>query len=70
MTVKIVYLKFKCIIFTANKRKLPADMAELVDAPDLGSGGEIRGGSSPPLRTNILLKEVIIGYKYNSDTRI
>ena len=27
-------------------------MAELADAPDLGSGGENRGGSSPPFRTN------------------
>ncbi len=27
-------------------------MAELADAPDLGSGGETRGGSSPPFRTN------------------
>ena len=28
-------------------------MAELVDAPDLGSGGVTRGGSSPPPRTLI-----------------
>ena len=27
-------------------------MAELADAPDLGSGGETHGGSSPPFRTN------------------
>ena len=27
-------------------------MAELVDAPDLGSGAERCGGSSPPFRTN------------------
>ena len=27
-------------------------MAELVDAPDLGSGAERRGGSSPFIRTN------------------
>ena len=26
-------------------------MAELVDAPDLGSGAERCGGSSPPFRT-------------------
>ncbi len=28
-------------------------MAELVDAPDLGSGGENRGGSSPSARTKV-----------------
>src|SRR5437588_1381670 len=32
--------------FKANAR-----VAELADAPDLGSGGETRGGSSPPFRT-------------------
>jgi hypothetical protein len=26
-------------------------MAELADAPDLGSGGEIREGSNPPMPT-------------------
>src|SRR5271165_4144527 len=31
-----------------------ARVAELADAPDLGSGGETRGGSSPPFRTNYL----------------
>src|SRR5207302_9956195 len=30
-----------------------AKVAELADAPDLGSGGETRGGSSPPFRTNL-----------------
>ena len=29
-------------------------MAELADAPDLGSGGATRGGSSPPFRTSHL----------------
>jgi hypothetical protein len=28
-----------------------AKVAKLADAPDLGSGGAIRGGSSPPFRT-------------------
>ena len=28
-----------------------ADVAKLVDAPDLGSGAERRGGSSPFIRT-------------------
>ena len=32
-------------------------MAKLVDAPDLGSGGATRGGSSPSSRTNIRVKE-------------
>ena len=31
-----------------------ADVAELVDAPDLGSGAARRGGSSPLIRTNCL----------------
>src|SRR6185437_13244331 len=32
-----------------------AKVAELADAPDLGSGGAIRGGSSPPFRTTTQL---------------
>ena len=32
---------------------LNADMAELADAPDLGSGGTPRAGSSPVIRTCI-----------------
>src|SRR5579864_4901956 len=32
-----------------------ARVAELADAPDLGSGGETHGGSSPPFRTNTQL---------------
>src|SRR6266700_3274373 len=31
-----------------------AKVAELADAPDLGSGGVTRGGSSPPFRTKLL----------------
>ena len=31
-----------------------ARVAELADAPDLGSGGATRGGSSPPFRTSSL----------------
>ena len=42
---KIVYLHpFK-------RRKYFADVAKLVDALDLGSGAERRGGSSPFIRT-------------------
>lgn len=33
-----------------------AGVAELVDAPDLGSGAARRGGSSPFTRTNAFLK--------------
>ena len=32
---------------------LCAGVVELVDTPDLGSGGESRGGSSPFTRTKI-----------------
>ena len=37
----------KLIIFAI----LSAGVLELVDNPDLGSGGASRGGSSPPTRT-------------------
>ncbi len=33
-----------------------ASVAELVDAPDLGSGEEIRGGSIPSARTICIVK--------------
>ena len=33
------------------KNKLTARVVELVDTPDLGSGAERCGGSSPPSRT-------------------
>ena len=39
-----------------------ARVAELADAPDLGSGGETRGGSSPPFRTNNLYG--IVGFAF------
>ena len=39
----------------------PAGVAELVDAPDLGSGDESRGGSTPSARTNTALLRKIIG---------
>ena len=35
-----------------NKKSEFAGVAELVDAPDLGSGAFGRGGSSPSTRTN------------------
>ncbi len=33
-------------------------MAELADALDLGSSEAIRGGSSPPFRTNIIIEVI------------
>jgi hypothetical protein len=38
----------------SHARRLDAGVAELVDAPDLGSGDESRGGSSPSARTMIV----------------
>ncbi len=38
--------------FSSAKSRLVAGVAELVDAPDLGSGAARRGGSSPFTRTN------------------
>ena len=34
-----------------EKLNSSAKVAELADAPDLGSGGETHGGSTPPFRT-------------------
>ena len=39
----------KCLVF--KNTFFCAGVAELVDAPDLGSGAERRGGSSPFTRT-------------------
>jgi hypothetical protein len=36
---------------SGRRRSEPAKVAELADAPDLGSGTERCGGSSPPFRT-------------------
>ena len=36
-----------------------ADMAELADAPDLGSGGNTRAGSTPVIRTIFYIQEVV-----------
>ena len=38
-------------IIEVNRLRASARVAELADAPDLGSGGETHGGSSPPFRT-------------------
>ena len=37
-----------------KRRGIYADVVELVDTPDLGSGAARRGGSSPFIRTIIL----------------
>ena len=43
-----------------NCENLRAGVAELVDAPDLGSGAERRGGSSPSTRTTIYIIKTMI----------
>jgi hypothetical protein len=35
-----------------------AKVAELADAPDLGSGGETHGGSTPPFRTKLFYQRL------------
>ncbi len=51
------FLNAVCYYLKLLKKVLNADVAELADAPDLGSGAARRGGSSPPWLTNrILLK--------------
>ena len=40
-------------------------MAELVDAPDLGSGAERCGGSSPPFRTTRLQAASCVAFVFN-----
>ena len=45
------------------KDKLTARVVELVDTPDLGSGAERCGGSSPPSRTKKYQKLMDIGDK-------
>ncbi|CDK98548.1 protein of unknown function [Magnetospirillum gryphiswaldense MSR-1 v2] len=43
--------------FSGPRTRTLAGVAELVDAPDLGSGGESRGGSSPFARTSFALSK-------------
>ena len=45
-----------------------AKVAELADAPDLGSGAARRGGSSPPFRTNSLLSGGEFVYEIDIDS--
>ena len=47
--------RFACSLDTVQVEKQAlAQVVELVDTPDLGSGGESCGGSSPFARTNYL----------------
>ena len=48
----IYYLSITQLFTFINKKSEFAGVAELVDAPDLGSGAFGRGGSSPSTRTN------------------
>jgi hypothetical protein len=48
-TVLFLYHTLFCVFLYAILKN--ADMAELADAPDLGSGGAIHAGSIPVIRT-------------------
>lgn len=48
------YWRVKPCRFDSYRSHHSADVAELVDAPDLGSGDESRGGSTPFIRTIFL----------------
>ena len=45
----------------------PADMAELADAPDLGSGVERRAGSSPVIRIFYKAWEALVDSPLHGD---
>ena len=47
------------LISDVMAKKGSAAVVKLADTPDLGSGGEIRGGSSPSSRTKIMKKTVL-----------
>ena len=49
--------QFADLIWMVSHPRTSAGVAELVDAPDLGSGAERRGGSSPFTRTTLLLND-------------
>ena len=40
-----------------------AKVAKLADAPDLGSGGETHGGSTPPFRTKLLPQQLAADFR-------
>ena len=49
--MRILYDRTGFYFFKAYNACRFADVVELVDTPDLGSGAERRGGSSPSIRT-------------------
>ena len=49
----MIWLRLAGLKGIITKLKWNAKVAELVDAPDLGSGAERCGGSSPPFRTKL-----------------
>ena len=49
--MRILYDRTRFYFFKAYNACRFADVVELVDTPDLGSGAERRGGSSPSIRT-------------------
>ena len=49
--MRILYDRTGFYFFKAYNAFRFADVVELVDTPDLGSGAERRGGSSPSIRT-------------------
>ena len=51
--MRILYDRTGFYFFKAYNAFRFADVVELVDTPDLGSGAERRGGSSPSIRTMI-----------------
>ena len=49
--IRLIFLLYKIDIFFLILQSFLAGVAELADAPDLGSGAARRGGSSPFIRT-------------------
>ncbi len=52
--MSVIEARFRGVAACAATHLCFADVAELVDAPDLGSGAERRGGSSPLIRTTVI----------------
>ena len=57
--MRILYDRTGFYFFKAYNACRFADVVELVDTPDLGSGAERRGGSSPSIRTKSYFKTYI-----------
>ncbi len=51
--------QFADLIWMVSHPRTSAGVAELVDAPDLGSGAERRGGSSPFTRTIFFVSQAL-----------